>query len=509
MRLSGFRLFVCGFALAASLSPFFMAYAGAPAAQPPVAAPAYPPSFAELSQKLLPAVVNISTLQVVNTSGPEMEMPQFPPGSPFEEFFKDFMDQQRNGRPRRAASLGSGFIVDANEGYIITNNHVIQDAEEITVILQDDTNLAAKLVGKDEKTDIALLKVDPKGHNLTAVPWGDSDIMRVGDWVLAIGNPFGLGGTVTQGIISARARNINSGPYDDYIQTDASINRGNSGGPMFNLKGEVVGINTAIFSPSGGSIGIGFAIPSALAKGVVTQLVEYGRTKRGWLGVRIQAVTQDIADSLNFGAARGALVAGIAPEGPAAKAGIETGDIIITFDGKPVEDMRRLPSIVAETPVGQDAKVTVWRQGQSREMTVKVAELEQAEDDGLVTADAQHDSTAEPPKAEEKAYGLSLSTLTRAMRGKFDVGESVQGVLVTDVDPDSPAAERDLQAGDVIVEAGQSEIKAPAEFIKKANEAKAAGRKSLFLLVERKGDLRFVALPLEEGEKPEAPQPRE
>lgn len=474
-----------------------------------------PDSFADLAEKLLPAVVNISTLQVVSANAaPEMDMPQFPPGSPFEEFFKDFMDQHNQGgerggqqRQRRAAALGSGFVIDASEGYVVTNNHVIQDATEITVILQDDTNLPAKLIGRDEKTDLALLKVNPTGHHLTAVPWGNSDVLRVGDWILAIGNPFGLGGTVTQGIISARARNINSGPYDDFLQTDASINRGNSGGPMFNLKGEVIGINTAIFSPSGGSIGIGFAIPSNLAKTVITQLIEFGRTKRGWLGVRIQAVTEDIAESLNFGTPRGALIAGVTPGGPADKGGIKAGDIVIMFDGKPIEDMRRLPRIVAETPVGQEASITVWRAGETKTLTIKVAELEQAEEEGLVESNTKPSEEGEAPQSEDKAYGLGLSSLTANLRAEFEIAEDVTGIVITEVDEDSKAAERDLQAGDVIVEAAQVEVKTPAEFLAKIEEAKKEGRKSIFLLVDRKGDMRFVALPIEEVAAEDKPTP--
>lgn len=480
-----------------------------PAATAAVSAPAVtinpvtgrPDSFADLAQRLLPSVVNISTLQVLDQ--PQVDMPQFPPGSPFEDFFKDFMEQQqKNGqapqqRPRRGASLGSGFVIDAAQGYIVTNNHVVEDAQSIKVILQDDTNLDATIVGHDEKTDLALIKVNPAGHHLVAVPWGDSDAMRVGDWIVAIGNPFGLGGTVTQGIISARARDIQSGPYDDYLQTDASINRGNSGGPMFNLKGEVVGINSAIFSPSGGSIGIGFAIPANLAKSVVNQLLEYGHTKRGWLGVRIQAVTQDIADSLNMGTARGALIASVSADGPAAKAGIEAGDIVTMFDGKPIEEMRRLPRIVAETPVGKSVAITVWRKGETKNLTVTVAELEQAEQDGLVAGSPGQEESKEPAPAEAKAYGLSLSTLSDATRAQYELPDTVKGVLVTDVDEDSPAATKDLQEGDVIVEANQTEVATPAELTKKIDEVKASGRKSVFLLVARKDDMRFVALPLE------------
>lgn len=473
----------------------------------------YPQSFADLAQQLLPAVVNISTLQTLDQGGqggegqpPEMEMPQLPPGSPFEDFFKDFMERGgRDGKPRKASALGSGFIIDAENGYIITNNHVIDGADQITVILQDDTNLPATLVGTDEKTDVAVLKVDPKAHPLVSVSWGDSDTMRVGDWVLAIGNPFGLGGTVTQGIISARARDINSGPYDDYLQTDASINRGNSGGPMFNLAGQVIGINTAIFSPSGGSIGIGFAVPSSLAKGVTAQIIQYGHTKRGWLGVRIQMVTKEIAESLDFGAPRGALVASVSPEGPAAKAGIQAGDIILSFDGKPVEEMRRLPRVVAETEIGKSVAVEVWRKGKVLSLKTSVAQLETAEENGLLT-DKGKKPEKPVPGNEDKAEGLSLVSLTDDVRAHYDIADNVEGVLVTAVDENSAAAERDLREGDVIVEAAQTAVKSPKDFVAQVNSLRKAGRKSIFLLVERKGDLRFVALPLDEPKADKKPE---
>ncbi len=296
---------------------------------------------------------------------------QLPPGSPFEEFFHDFMEKQKNAphTKHKATALGSGSIIDPS-GYIVTNYHVVQDADEITVILQDDTNLTATVVGKDKKTDLALLKVETK-KPLPSVAWGDSEKARVGDWIVAIGDPYGLGGTVTAGIISARARDINSGPYDEYLQTDAPINRGNSGGPMFNMDGEVVGVNTAIFSPSGGSIGIGFAIPSSLAKNIVDQLREHGHIRRGWLGVRIQMVTKDIADSLGLDHAKGALVSSVTPDGPAAKAGVQAGDVIISFDGKEVPEMRRLPLMVAETEVDKAVNMTVFRKGKEIALKVK------------------------------------------------------------------------------------------------------------------------------------------
>ena len=318
-------------------------------------ADALPESFADLASELLPSVVNISTTQIIERGdGPSHNFPQFPPGSPFEEFFKDFMERNgrkgempNNGKPRRRArSLGSGFIIDPS-GVIITNNHVIAEADEIKVRLQDETEFKAKILGRDPKTDLAVLRIEPGQRKLKAVKFGDSDKLRVGDWVVAIGNPFGLGGTVTAGIVSARGRDINQGPYDDFIQTDASINKGNSGGPLFNLKGEVIGINTAIFSQSGGSVGIGFAVASRLAKPVITPLRDFGRTKRGWLGVRIQMVTDEIAESFGLKDTSGALVAEVSQNGPAKKAGIKPGDVILTFNGKKVEAMRRLPRIVA------------------------------------------------------------------------------------------------------------------------------------------------------------------
>lgn len=307
----------------------------------PAHAKAPPESFADLAERLLPAVVNIATTQTVDSSRMP-DMPQFPPGSPFEEFFKDFFERnqgQRPSRPRSAQSLGSGFIIDP-AGIVVTNNHVIADADEIKVRLQDDTEYEATLIGKDPKTDVAVLSINPGNRELPYVEFGDSGALRVGDWVVAIGNPFGLGGTVTAGIVSARGRDIGQGPYDDFLQTDASINRGNSGGPLFNLEGKVVGINTAIFSQTGGSVGIGFAIASDLASGVVDQLREFGRTRRGWLGVRIQQVSPDIADSLGLDTARGALVADVTPDGPAQAAGIQPGDIITGFNGQPVDEMR-------------------------------------------------------------------------------------------------------------------------------------------------------------------------
>ena len=463
-----------------------------------------PPTFADLAERLLPAVVNISTTQTIKADrnqqgdrrrGPEI--PQFPPGSPFEEFFKDFFDRQQqrpDSAPRRAQSLGSGFVVDAS-GYIVTNNHVIADADEIKVILHDDTQLNAKVIGRDTKTDLALLKVEP-AKPLTAVKFGNSDQTRVGDWVLAIGNPFGLGGSVTAGIVSARARDINAGPYDDFLQTDASINRGNSGGPMFNLQGEVIGINTAIFSPSGGSVGIGFAIPSSLAKPVVEQIRKHGRVRRGWLGVQIQSVTDEIAESLGLDKAKGALVARVTENSPAAKGKVESGDVIVRFDGKDVPDMKRLPRLVAETPVDKTVKVDLWRKGKQLSLDVKIGELEETEQVAAAPKDGKKGPSA-TNAATGEALGMTLSAITPELRERYDIAEKTKGVVITKVNDGSSAAERGVRAGDVIVEIGQEEVSSPAQIAQKVKDARTAGRKSVLVMIERQGEQRFVGLAVE------------
>ncbi|MBI1272676.1 MAG: Do family serine endopeptidase [Alphaproteobacteria bacterium] len=460
-------------------------------------------SYADLAEKLLPAVVNISTTSKRGFDNAEEtmpDMPQFPPGSPFEDFFRDFMERHQGMTPqqRKVTSLGSGFIIDP-DGLIVTNNHVIQDADEITVILHDDTNLKAEVVGRDKKTDLALLKVKPK-KKLQAVQWGDSDKMRVGDPVLAIGNPFGLGGTVTAGIISARARDINSGPYDDYLQTDASINRGNSGGPMFNLDGEVIGINTAIFSPTGGSVGIGFAIPAALAKGIVTQLKDHGYTKRGWLGVKIQTVTDDIASSLGLDKARGALVSEVTPGGPAEKAGLKSGDVITGFDGKDVDEMRRLPRMVAETPVDKKVDIDLWRDGKKRTLGLKLGELKPSDDEDdedKPTSDAKENT----PKADKiDDLGVSVIPLSSDMRKRYSIKTETKGMLVTDVKLNGPADDRGLQSGDIIAEINQKAVTSSDE-VKKQVAAAKKDKKPVLMLVERKGDMRFVAVPLRDDKK--------
>ena len=411
----------------------------------PALAHSGPPGFADLAEKLLPAVVNVSTTQTITAKTEEDMLPdlQLPPGSPFEDFFKEFQQKHGQDLPQhkhKASALGSGFIIDP-AGLIVTNNHVIEGADEINVILQDDTNLTATVVGRDKKTDLALLKVTPK-KPLPAVTFGDSDKIRVGDWILAIGNPYGLGGTVTAGIISARARDIQSGPYDEYLQTDAPINRGNSGGPMFDMDGNVVGVNTAIFSPSGGSIGIGFAIPSTLVKNIIDQLKTSGHIRRGWLGVRIQNVTQDIADGLGLGQPRGALVSSVSPEGPAVKAGLQAGDVITNFDGKEVPDMHRLPLMVAETDVDKTVDVVVFRKGQNVTLKVKIAELK-----GKESADEEaSEETAVVPKAPAADkiddLGISAATLTDTLRTRFGIKKTVSGVVVVTITPDSIAADQ-------------------------------------------------------------------
>lgn len=485
--------------LAAAL--LFLTLAAATFTTSPAQARGTPDGFADLAERLQPAVVNISTTQVLSDRGPEM--PQFPPGSPFDEFFKEFFDKRGGGNgngngsqspiPRRATSLGSGFIIDP-EGYVVTNNHVIQDAEEITVILYDDTVLKAEVVGRDPKVDVALLKVETK-RKLPSVNFGDSDHARVGDWVMAIGNPFGLGGTVTAGIISAKTRDINAGPYDSFIQTDASINRGNSGGPLFNMDGDVIGINTAIFSPSGGSVGIGFATPSNLAKQVIADLRKYGKTRRGWLGVRIQSVTDEIAESLGLKRTYGALVSSIQQGSPAATAGVQVGDVVLEFNGREIKEMRRLPAIVAETEIGSKVAMEVWRNGKRESLKVTVGEL--AENDDQASDEPAKDTapvnTNDTPIA---ALGISVVSISDATRERFDIPADAKGLVVTEVNGKSQASEKGLRPGDVIAEANQTSLNTPADLDFQVAKAKDSGRKSLLLLVQNASGMRFIALPL-------------
>jgi len=477
-----------------------------PPAGPALAQPrGAPESFADLAERLLPAVVNVSTTQLARgRERPDLPMPQFPPGSPFEEFFRDFFERNRpNGRDpqqqqqqapqRRAQSLGSGFIIDAAEGLVVTNNHVVEGADEINVILHDNTSIRAELVGRDARTDLALLRVRTD-HRLSAVQFGDSDKSRVGDWVIAIGNPFGLGGSVTAGIISARGRDIRQGPYDDFFQTDAAINRGNSGGPLFNLAGEVIGINTAIFSPTGGSIGIGFAIASNLAQNVIGQLKQFGRTRRGWLGVRIQGVTDEIAESIGLREARGAMVASVQEGGPADRARIQAGDVVLSFDGHEIREMRTLPRVVAETAIGKEVPVVVWRDGRERTLQVTVAELQ--EEQAAATPGAAPGRPAPSRSAEIAGLGMTVSAITPELRERFQLAENQRGVVVTEVAPNGSAAERGLRAGDVVVEVQQEPVSSPAELAEKVERARKANRRNVLMLVEGQGGLRWVPLQL-------------
>ena len=465
-------------------------------------------SLADLAASVTDAVVNISAAQVVEQKQAG-SMPKLPPGTPFDDLFEEFFKRQlqRHGgqgggdngggddlpHSRRANSLGSGFIVDPS-GIVITNNHVIEGANEVTVILTDGTKLKAEIIGKDTKIDVAVLKVK-SDHPLKFVPFGDSDKMRVGDAVMAVGNPFGLGGTVTAGIVSARNRNIDSGPYDNYIQTDASINKGNSGGPLFDMAGEVIGINTAILSPSGGSIGIGFATPSNTVLPVIDQLRQFHEVRRGWLGVRIQSVDEGIAESLGLGTARGALVAGVDDKGPAKPAGIKAGDVIVKFDGKDVKESRDLPTIVAATPVGKDVQVGIVRDGKDQELTVKLGRLEDTEKQAALEK-GQPD--AAPKGAVQSALGMELSQLSDDIRKKFSIKDTVKGVAVTAVDPNSPANDKAIKPGDVLVEINQNAVTDPADVALKIKAIKDSGKKTALLLVSNgQGEVRYIALALE------------
>ena len=457
--------------------------AAAPAAAQPHGAPI---SFADLAEDLLPTVVNISTTQVVERGDQE----------DFEEMFREFFERRGQGAPpprRRANSLGSGFIIDP-DGYVVTNNHVIAEADTVEVVLADDTTYEAEIIGTDPETDLALLKVNPTSP-LPSTVWGDSDMVRVGDWVLAVGNPFGLGGSVTAGILSARGRDINAGPYDDFLQTDAAINRGNSGGPMFNLDGQVIGVNTAIFSPSGGSIGIGFAVPSAMAQNVIESLRRFGEVRRGWLGVRIQTVTGELAGELDLpDPATGAYVASVIDGGPAESAGIVQGDVIITFDGRQVEDTRGLVRMVAETSVGRDVAVVVWREGSRQTVQVNLGQRD---------AEALAAAAPPPPDPEEirdlPALGLSLGAMTDERREAFSLEEGVGGVVVTGVDSGGSAEEKGLKAGDVIVEVDQERVATPDEVESFVEQAREAERRSLTLLVYRGGEYQWIVLRIGQG----------
>jgi serine protease Do len=492
------RVFGCRGATRAALLIALLIVAVPSRADPPETTP-FSEVFAQLAARLLAVVVNISTTQAnvasVPKNAPDGQAPV--PGSPLDQFFHDFFGENGapggpNGLAPPAASLGSGFIVDPS-GLIVTNNHVIANAEQITVTLSDNTTLQAKVVGRDSVSDLALLKVDAKTP-LPAAAWGDSTKTRVGDWVLAIGNPFGLGGTVTSGIISATARDIHSGPYDDYLQTDASINRGNSGGPMFDLAGQVIGINTAIFSPSGGSIGIGFAIPSAFARPIIDQLKATGKVERGWIGARIQPVTDALAEAVGLPKSRGAMIATIDQGSPAAQAKLEPGDVILTYDGKPIDRSRQLPLLVAGTPPDKPVKLSIWHDRKEHEVTLKVAAL----DPNRPPPPPPEPEKPKPPPSVD-ALGLKLARLTGDLRKQFSLADGIKGVVITEVPANSAAATQGLRPGDVVVAIGRASVATPEEVQQKAAVATKNGGKDLLVRVERDGITRFVALPAAGG----------
>ena len=488
-----------GRALALALA--LLATGGAPPAEVRAQPPAPVEGLADLGERVEPAVVNISTSRDRPSGQGEGEFPfpQLPPGSPFEDFFREFFERgqrerERQPEPPRSFSLGSGFIVDAT-GFVVTNNHVIGDADAVKVVMRDETEYDAEIIGRDTKTDLALLKIQ-RDAPFPFVVFGDSDRVRVGDWVIAIGNPFGLGSSVSAGIISARGRDIRAGPYDDFLQVDAPINRGNSGGPSFSLDGEVIGVNTAIFSPSGGNVGIGFAIPANLAKPVVESLKASGRVARGWLGVRIQTVTDEIAESLGLETTHGALIASITPGGPAEQSAMEPGDVVLRFDGKQVDRMRSLPRIVAETPIGKEVDVVVWRRGNEQAIKVTVGELPEEAELAQLGAEAEG---AVPSTASIDSLGLTVANLDDETRTQFELRADVDGVVIVEVADGGAASQQDLRPGDVIVEIDQTEVHSPPEVLAKVREAEGNSRKSVLFLIDRRGDPVFVAVRFAQG----------
>ena len=469
LRSSSLLALVLGFGLALAPAPQALAFGA-------------PESFADLAEQISPSVVNITTSALI--AAPADGAPMVPEGSPFEDFFDDFNAPGQNG-PQRSEALGSGFVI-SEDGFIVTNNHVIEGADEITIEFFSGKKLPAKLVGTDPKTDIAVLKVEA-GEPLPFVTFGNSDLMRVGDWVMAMGNPLGQGFSVSAGIVSARGREL-QGSYDDFIQTDAAINRGNSGGPLFNMDGQVIGVNTSILSPTGGSIGIGFSMSSNVVTKVVDQLKQFGETRRGWLGVRIQDVTPDVAEAMGLAEAAGALVTDL-PEGPAQDAGILAGDVITRFDGQEVRDAGDLTRRVADAPIGEAVPVIVQRKGRTETLQVTLGRREEAE------ATTMPASTPAPDAPSEmESLGLTLAPLDQDMRDRLGLDASTEGLMILNVDPASEAFTKGLREGDLITEAGQQKVVRLQDLQDMIEQAKSAGRQSILLLVRRGGDPRFVAL---------------
>jgi len=471
-----------------------------------VAAPVYaappPGSFADLAAKVSPAVVNVSSTHVMTQqdgqgpNGPGGEMPfNFPEGSPFDQFFKQFQEQQRDQQkhPRKVTSLGSGFIIDAS-GYVVTNNHVIDEAKDIEVTMTDGSEYPAKLVGTDPKTDLALLKVEAK-KPLPYVSFGDSDKMRIGDWVMAVGNPFGLGGSVTAGIVSARGRDIHEGPYDDFLQIDAAINQGNSGGPTFSTDGSVIGINTAIVSPSGGSVGIGFAIPSNLASPIIAELKNQGHIDRGWLGVSIQELTPDLTQGMGLPSDKGALIASVQNGSPAAEAGIKAGDVVLGFGDHVIASPKDLSRVVAETTSGTSVPVKIWRDGSERTVSVKIAQMK--DEVASVEGDGKGSNSAPAASDTVQQLGATLAPVTDKTRQQFGLDDNAQGVVIADLDQDSVLADQGVRPGDVIERINDRKVTSPGDVTKALNEVRADNRSVAVMLIGRDGNDRFVAVQIQ------------
>jgi serine protease Do len=455
-----------------------------------------PSSFADLAERVSPAVVNISSTHEVEDRGsnaiPNLPF-DFPEGSPFEEFFKQFQQQQQQPRARKMSSLGSGFIIDP-DGYVVTNNHVVDGARDIEVTLTDGTDYPAELIGTDSKTDLALLKVKTD-KPLPFVPFGDSDTMRIGDWVMAVGNPFGLGGTVTAGIISARGRDINGGPYDDFLQIDAAINQGNSGGPTFSIDGSVIGINTAIFSPSGGSVGIGFAIPSNLAKPIIAELREQGHVDRGWLGVSIQPLTPELTQGMGLKSGEGALISSVQEDSPAEKAGLKSGDVVVRFGEHEIDSPKDLSRAVADTASGATVPVRIWRDGSERTIEVEIAELK----DEVASVTRPDDESGAAGSDTLDQLGATLAPVNERTREQFGLSDDVQGVVIADLQQDSALAEQGVRPGDVIERVNDRKISKPSDVAEALREAQADERSVAVMLIKSEGTDRFVAVQIGES----------